>query len=138
VSELSRVSRYPYLEGRITRVDGTRASIEIPGSVGGDVEVDLQDESTVPGPVVIGIRPECFNVRQATGPKLQVDVEFVERLGGESFLHAPTHPAGSLIMRQGDEDERPKGTGRHEIGVNWRKAHLFAPDGTAIAARRGP
>lgn len=81
------------------------------------------------------MRPECFNVREPTGPRLQANVEFIERLGGESFLHAPAHPAGSLVMRQGDDEGRV-GTGIHDIGVNWRKAHLFAPDGQVIPLTR--
>lgn len=88
------------------------------------------------GSVTVGIRPEHFNTHHAAGPRLLADVEFVERLGGESFLHAPAHPAGALVMRQGDEQARSIGTGKCEVAVDWRKAHLFGADGRAIPLKR--
>ncbi|TPK72171.1 ABC transporter ATP-binding protein [Mesorhizobium sp. B2-3-3] len=127
-----------FLEAFIERVEGTRLMLQIAGTTGGGVELELERPTALTGGVVVGLRPEHFNARRAAGPRLLADVEFVERLGGESFLHAPAHPAGALVMRQSDENDRGSGAGKYEIGVNWRKAHLFARDGGAIPLKREP
>ncbi|KAA3447397.1 sugar ABC transporter ATP-binding protein [Mesorhizobium sp. SARCC-RB16n] len=124
-----------FLEAAIERQDGTRLTLQIPGTTGG-LEVDLARPTALSGNVTVGIRPEHFNTHRAAGPRLRAVVEFVERLGGESFLHAPAHPAGALIMRQGNEDARTVGTGPCEVGVDWSKAQLFAKDGKTIALKR--
>jgi ABC-type sugar transport system ATPase subunit len=126
-----------FLTGVVKGAKGASLTVEVPGSRGGDLELQLDRSGSAPGgTVTIGLRPEHFNALNAAGPKLLAEVEFIERLGGESFLHAPSHPAGSLIMRRNEEDGRSTGTGLHEIPVNWRKAHLFATDGTAIPLER--
>ena len=125
-----------FLEALVEAQDGTHLTLQVPGTTDGSVQLELAQPMALSGSVTIGVRPEHFNTHRAAGPRLQTDVEFVERLGGESFLHAPGHPAGALIMRQGDEEARSVGTGKCEVGVDWRKAHLFARDGKKIALKR--
>jgi len=125
-----------FLNATVLRQDGVRLALEIEETVGGPIELALANAEPLSGPVVAGLRPEHFNTRRASGPRLLADVEFVERLGGESFLHAPAHPAGSLIMRRGDEDG-PAATGRTEVSVDWTRAHLFHRGGRSILLRRG-
>jgi lactose/L-arabinose transport system ATP-binding protein len=125
-----------FLEAFVERQEGMRLTLQIPGTTGGSVELNLAQPMALSGSVIVGIRPEHFNTHRAAGPRLQANVEFVERLGGESFLHAPVHPAGALIMRQGDEEAISIGIGEREIGVDWRKAHLFGGDGRAIPLKR--
>ncbi|WP_095199223.1 ABC transporter ATP-binding protein [Mesorhizobium carmichaelinearum] len=125
-----------FLEAFVERQEGTRLALQIAGTTGGSVELDLAQPMALSGSVTVGIRPEHFNTHRTAGPRLQADVEFVERLGGESFLHAPAHPAGAVVMRQGDEEARSIGPGKCEIGVDWRRAHLFARDGKTIPLMR--
>jgi len=125
-----------FLEAFVDGQEGKRLTLQIPGTTGGSVELELAQPMALPASVTVGIRPEHFNTHRAAGPRLQANVEFVERLGGESFLHAPVHPAGALIMRQGDEEAISIGIGEREIGVDWRKAHLFGGDGRAIPLKR--
>jgi hypothetical protein len=56
-------------------------------------------------------------------------VEFSERLGADTFLHAPDHPAGSLIVKHGGG---PVGSGPMRVGADWDKALLFDEAGLAI------
>jgi ABC-type sugar transport system ATPase subunit len=124
-----------FLQASLERIAGSRASLRIAGTTDGLVEFDLADDTALrPGDLTVGLRPEHFNTRRSGGPCLLVDVEFVERLGGESFLHAPSHPAGGLVMRKGDETRGT--TGKAEITVDWGRAHLFSQDGTAIRLKR--
>jgi ABC-type sugar transport system ATPase subunit len=125
-----------FIEAVITDQNGTRLTLQIPGTIGGHVELELERPIAISDSVTAGIRPEHFNTQRSAGPRLQADVEFVERLGSESFLHAPAHPAGALIMRQNVEESRSIGPGKCEVGVDWRRAHLFARDGKAIPLRR--
>jgi len=122
-----------FLSVEVVRQEGSRLTLEVPGSTQGGVQMELSDAREVPHELTIGIRPEHFG-ESYPGPRLVVDVEFVERLGGESFLHAPSHPAGALIMRQGEGGVAR--TGSREVAVNWSRAHLFAPDGAALCLRR--
>jgi lactose/L-arabinose transport system ATP-binding protein len=125
-----------FLQATVSRIDGSSLYLDIPGTTGGEVELELARPLDATGPLTVGVRPEHFNPRHASGPAIEADVEFVERLGGESFLHAPAHPAGPLVMRRGDGDGPRAEAGRYTVGVDWRRAHLFAPDGQTIALRR--
>jgi ABC-type sugar transport system ATPase subunit len=125
-----------FLDATVERMQGNTAVLDIAGTSGGAVELELQEAEALSGPVIVGLRPEHFNGRRAAGPRLQADIEFVERLGGESFLHAPSHPSGSLVIRQNDEGDAKTGLGMQDIGVDWRRAHLFAPDGRTISLKR--
>jgi ABC-type sugar transport system ATPase subunit len=127
-----------FLQTSVERTDGSRVTLRIAGTTGGLVELEVAQAAALSGELVAGLRPEHFNSRRSAGPRLQADVEFIERLGGEIFQHAPTHPAGALVMRHNDEDDSKAVHGPQEIGVDWRKAHLFAPDGRAIALKRAP
>jgi ABC-type sugar transport system ATPase subunit len=122
-----------FLSARLVGQEGRRLVLQVPGAIEGDLEMELEAGRGLPSELVIGIRPEHFGPSFA-GPRLSADIEFVERLGGESFLHAPSYPAGALVIRQGDD--RPVETGRREIAVNWKRAHLFAPDGASLPLRR--
>jgi lactose/L-arabinose transport system ATP-binding protein len=113
-----------------------RVALEFDGVIEGPVELELAEPGEIYGDIAVGLRPEHFFPREAIGPKLVADIEFVERLGGETFLHAPTHPAGPLVLKQNEASGIVKAGATCEVGVDWRRAHLFAADGRAIALRR--
>jgi ABC-type sugar transport system ATPase subunit len=125
-----------FLQATVRETAGTRLALDIAGISGGPVELDVAGSAALSGQLTVGLRPEHFLPRDPVGPKLVADIEFVERLGGESFLHAPSHPAGALVIKQSETGGAAKAGGAREIGVDWRKAHLFAADGSAIALRR--
>jgi ABC-type sugar transport system ATPase subunit len=121
-----------FLTARVISREGRRLALEVPGATQGNLNIELVEERALPDELVVGVRPEHFGDAFA-GPRLLADIEFVERLGGESFLHAPSHPAGPLVMRQNDGSAGQ--AGKREVAVNWSRAHLFAPDGAAVQAK---
>jgi lactose/L-arabinose transport system ATP-binding protein len=125
-----------FLDARVERRDGDRIWLAVPGTTGGLVELRVESPQGVPDSVTIGVRPEHFRLANLGEPVLQADVEFVERLGGESFLHAPAHPAGSLIMRVDTQSGVRGEPGRYSVGADWGRSHLFSADGATIALQR--
>jgi lactose/L-arabinose transport system ATP-binding protein len=125
-----------FLQATVRETTGTRLALDIAGISGEPVEFDLDQPASLSGQLAVGLRPEHFLPRDPVGPKLVADIEFVERLGGESFLHAPSHPAGALVIKQSEAGNATRAGSAREIGVDWHKAHLFAVDGSAIALRR--
>ena len=91
-----------FLEATVEPLAGGRIAVRVPGMTGGVIELQPATDAAVPSEAVLGLRPEHFNSTRASGPKLVADIEFIERLGGESYLHAPSHPGGGLIMRRGE------------------------------------
>ncbi|WP_119269047.1 ABC transporter ATP-binding protein [Taklimakanibacter deserti] len=125
-----------FLATRIAKTSGRKLSLAVEGMSPATVEIELAPAMTVPDEVTIGIRPEHFRLAGSPGPRLEVRIDFVERLGGDSYLHAPDHPAGSLIIRQDDPRLVQPGSKPTSVGVDWRQVHLFAGDGRAIEVRR--
>jgi ABC-type sugar transport system ATPase subunit len=125
-----------FLSAVVRNVEARRVKLDIDGMSGGPLELELAETCDPSGELVVGLRPEHFFPRAAAGPKLVADIEFIERLGGESFLHAPSHPAGALVIKQSEASGAVKAGAACEIGVDWRKAHLFAADGRAIGLQR--
>jgi ABC-type sugar transport system ATPase subunit len=126
-----------FLSASVKQASPERIALEIDGMSGGPLVLQLGEICDLSGEVAVGLRPEHFFPRELVGPKLVADIEFVERLGGESFLHAPRHPAGPLVMKQNEGSGTVRAGSACEIGVDWRKAHLFAADGRAIALSCG-
>jgi ABC-type sugar transport system ATPase subunit len=119
-----------FLSGRVASVSGDRLRIEVPGLA--PVEL-VGSGRSVGEEVAIGIRPEHLAVSAHAPHSFEADIEFVEQLGGTSYLHAPGHPAGPLIVHH-------LGTVAHDqqrvtVGFDPRQCHLFAADGVSIGAR---
>jgi ABC-type sugar transport system ATPase subunit len=125
-----------FLAATVKEATGRRVTFAIPGMSGATVELDVADPKCLSQQVAIGLRPEHFFHSSSAGPKLLADVEFVERLGGESYIHAPSHPAGPLVMKQAEGGGCRIAPGTHEITVDWERAHLFTADGRAVACGR--
>ena len=125
-----------FLESAVAGLNGRRVRLDIVGTSGGPVILELENPEHLSGKLSIGLRPEHFLPFQPQGPKLRVHVKFVERLGGQTFLHAPDFPAGPLIIKENGVDSDFSEGSESEIGVDWSKAHLFAGDGRALKLRR--
>lgn len=125
-----------FLEGVVAGVDGKQVQVDIAGITGGPVVLELETPERLSGKISIGLRPEHFFLSQAHGPKLKARVKFVERLGGQTFLHAPDYPAGPLIMTENSAGPGLSAGSESEIGVDWARVHLFAGDGRAVGLHR--
>jgi ABC-type sugar transport system ATPase subunit len=125
-----------FLAAKVVKASGRTLVLAVEGMSPATVEIDLVPGTTVPDQVTIGIRPEHFRLRGGKGPRLDARIDFVERLGADSYLHAPDHPAGSLIIRQDDAGLVKAGTRPMAIGVDWPQIYLFAADGRAIEIKR--
>jgi len=118
-----------FLAARVLERDGRRVALGVEG-VAGEVVFDVDPSTILPAQVEVGIRPEFFRGPADGGPTIRADIEFVERLGAETYLHAPDHPAGGLIVKQTGS----LAAGPAEFGVDWAKALLFGSDGKRIPA----
>ncbi|QIG50796.1 sn-glycerol-3-phosphate ABC transporter ATP-binding protein UgpC [Nordella sp. HKS 07] len=125
-----------FLAARLVNTSGRKLLLDIAGMTPGRVEIELAREIPVGDQVTLGVRPEHFRLQHGKGPRLDARVDFVERLGGESYLHAPDHPAGGLIVRQGEAAPVRPEPQSISIGVDWRQVHLFTADGNAVELDR--
>ncbi|MEQ1956567.1 ABC transporter ATP-binding protein [Mesorhizobium sp. CN2-181] len=124
-----------FLEATVRETNGKKVLLDIAGTSGGRIELDVEEPARLSPQVIVGLRPEHFFPRVPMGPRLAVDIEFVERLGGENYLHAPGHAAGELVIRHAGDEGPAAVRGPAEIAVDWTKAHLFTADGSAVARR---
>ncbi|MCP4386026.1 MAG: sn-glycerol-3-phosphate ABC transporter ATP-binding protein UgpC [Hyphomicrobiales bacterium] len=107
------------------------AEIAIDGDDGGVLTIPVGAESITPGdPVTLGVRPEHFIAAEDAAATIRAQVEFVEHLGGTSLLHAPGHPAGSLVVET--RDGPPPAPGPQRFGIDPARAHLFVKSGRAV------
>jgi ABC-type sugar transport system ATPase subunit len=85
--------------------------------------------------VVLGVRPEHLVPNGQGGSHLTAEIEFVEQLGGNSFLYAPSFAAGPLIIKdEGDHDAWELGRAL-TARIDPASCHIFTRDGTAVKAR---
>jgi len=123
-----------FLTARVAAISAGRVLLSIPGLSTGTLELEAgPDPPAVGAEMVVGIRPEHLSVEGHAPYRLDADVEFVEQLGAISYLHAPSGPAGPLVIRH-DGGAGP-GVGRVRLSFDARHCHLFAADGARIAAR---
>jgi lactose/L-arabinose transport system ATP-binding protein len=101
-----------FLASVVRDAGAKRVVLDIDGIVGGPIELELAEPCGLSGEVAVGLRPEHFFPREADGPKLVADIDFVERLGGETFLHSPNHPAGPLVLKQNEASGTVRAGGR--------------------------
>ena len=125
-----------FLAATVVKTSGRRLLLAIEGMTPDTVEVEFAGEIAPAGQLTVGIRPEHFRLGRTQGPRLDARIDFVERLGGESYLHAPDHPAGGLIIRQGDAAPAKPEPHPVSIGIDWREIHLFSADGQAVRLER--
>ena len=125
-----------FLVAKVVKASGRKTTLAVEGMSPATVEIELGRAVDLPDQVTLGIRPEHFRMKGGKGPRLQATIDFVERLGGDSYLHAPDHPAGGLIIRQSDAAQMKPDAKPLTIGVDWHEVHLFGTDGRAIEVKR--
>jgi multiple sugar transport system ATP-binding protein len=85
--------------------------------------------------VTLGIRSEHLVPDRQGENHLTAEVEFVEQLGGNSFLYAPSFAAGPLIMKEEGDHEAPNLGQTFTVGIDPTSCHLFTSDGIAVNIR---
>ncbi|WP_119391472.1 ABC transporter ATP-binding protein [Taklimakanibacter lacteus] len=125
-----------FLAAKVVRTSGREVTLAVEGMSPATVDIELRKAERLADQVTLGIRPEHFRMKGGQGPRLQARIDFVERLGGDSYLHAPDHPAGGLIIRQSDAVPVKPDAMPVTIGVDWPEVHLFAAGGQAIELKR--
>jgi lactose/L-arabinose transport system ATP-binding protein len=127
--------RMNFLKCKVLRTTGGSAELALAGPEQPPFSMDVEPGRLEAGEdVTLGVRSEHVVLGAEAGIELDVDVAFVENLGGTAYLHAPDHPAGSLIFECRDENARA-GTGRRRVGIDPRRCHLFDRNGLAVARR---
>ncbi len=126
--------RMNLLSGRVRDADAGRIAVALDGVKGRILEFPTPRRKVNPGePVTLGIRPEHFVKRSEGAFVIELEVTFLENLGGTTLLHAPHHPAGPVVVES--RATVPPRAGRIVAAIDPRQAHLFAADGEALIAR---
>ena len=122
-----------FLAARVTGREGDLLRIGVPGMRPGEMALPVGETDVQVGDdIVVGIRPEHLFPGEAAPLALEARIEFVEQLGGVSYLYAPDHPAGAVVAKHdGSPVANPVG-GAMSIGLRAELCHLFAADGGTV------
>jgi ABC-type sugar transport system ATPase subunit len=126
-----------FLAGAVTARSGGGARIAVSGMTPGEIVLPVcADAAVKPGDAVtIGIRPEHLTAAATGAAQLQATVDFVEHLGGVSYLYAPDHPAGALIVKQEGGVSGLSAGQSVTVGIDPSRCHLFDATGATVTAR---
>ncbi|MEB3237474.1 MAG: sn-glycerol-3-phosphate ABC transporter ATP-binding protein UgpC [Candidatus Sericytochromatia bacterium] len=108
----------------VLEVSGGRARVTAPG-----LSLDLPAEPHHrPGKVVVGLRPEHLEPGQASGGcVLEADVDVVETLGSESYVHLSATSARGPALARVPIEATPAPGARAVFSVRPARVHLFDP-----------
>ena len=107
----ARISR----DGQSVKLSNTEAFSFQP-----ELDLSLRDKS-----VILGIRPEHFNVAKEGESTLQMQVDHVETLGADTLVHGRSGENNTLFtLRQPDIHRYQKGSSL-SLSVSPEKLHLF-------------
>lgn len=125
--------RMNFLKAFVESRNGDTISLNIEAMKGHPLELEVKEKSIVKGTEVkVGIRPEHMTLRTSDDPYIDVEVEFIEQLGGSSFLYAPTCKAGPLIGRDDSEDLSVQTGEVLKFSINSSRIHLFDQEGDRL------
>ena len=128
--------RMNFLEARIVDRKNDTAILHFPGLVEDGIAVPLPaGQMPVDDSVVLGIRPEHLVPGGEGANHLTAEIEFVEQLGGNSFLYAPSFSSGSLIVKaDGESDVRESGH-TLTVRIDPARCHVFNKDGLTMTVK---
>ena len=128
--------RMNFFEAGVMNRGNDTLTLHFPGLVEDCIAIPMpHDRMPAENVVTLGIRPEHLVCNRQAANHLTAEVEFVEQLGGNSFLYAPSFPAGALIMKEEGDHEAPVLGQAVTVGIDPASCHLFAGDGTAVKIR---
>ncbi len=126
--------RMNLLSGRVQQTDGEGVAVALDGAEGQSLALPRPNRQLQPGaPVTVGIRPEHFVEPSAEAYTIEVEVAFLENLGGTTLLHAPEHPAGKMVIES--RDTASPSPGPFSVAIDPERAHLFAENGESLLRR---
>ena len=126
--------RMNLLSGQVQQADGEEVSVALDGAEGLALTLSRPNRRLQPGdPVTVGIRPEHFVEPSAEAYTIEVEVAFLENLGGTTLLHAPEHPAGKMVIE--NRDTAAPSPGPFSVAIDPERAHLFAENGESLLRR---
>jgi lactose/L-arabinose transport system ATP-binding protein len=115
----------------------------VKGREGGNVHVVLKDASDAPlkvaidqrvadgSPIILGIRPEHFDLLPADKPGISVKVDIAEELGGVSYLHGQLATGAPVVFeRRGTRDDHRGAT--LKLGAEPQRIFAFDPSGARL------
>ncbi|NOX73593.1 MAG: sn-glycerol-3-phosphate ABC transporter ATP-binding protein UgpC [Alphaproteobacteria bacterium] len=115
-----------FFDAKVSSVTGGKAQIEFAGLKGKPLIVEAKSAEITRGQtVILGVRPEHFVIGKSTGSFVEVEVDFVEQLGGSSFIYASEFEAGPVIAKDNSEDILTSVGDTRLFGIDPRKCHLF-------------
>ena len=119
--------RMNFLDATVRRVDASGVSLSL--GDGSLLQVGVRAEAPDGSRVTVGIRPEHI-VLGAAGD-LAAQVQAVEHLGGESYVHVLTDSGSAMTIRVRDET-RVRADDRVRLSFEPRWVHLFDTNGEAV------
>ncbi|MCC6194261.1 MAG: sn-glycerol-3-phosphate ABC transporter ATP-binding protein UgpC [Burkholderiales bacterium] len=117
-----------FFRGRLERAPGSLVVKSSGLSVPLVPQFAARLDGAEPGEVVLGVRPEDVHdarrfAAPEAGPRIDAQVEFVEHMGNENFVHLRSGDA-SLLARM-DREVQPARGDVLPVVVDSRKVHLF-------------
>ena len=87
-----------FLDGVVRGVDGAYCQVELPGFGGKLVSLPITGPApAVRSEVTVGVRPEHF--REDGDGHLQLTIDMLEHLGGETFAYARAESGGLMVIK---------------------------------------
>lgn len=123
--------RMNLISGQVASSSDGITGISLPGVEGKVLSLPARGFHLEKGEAVtLGIRPEGFGNPFDGLFDFDVEVTFVENLGGTRMLHAPNHPAGGFVIES--RDKQGQEIGRTRIAIDPLQCHLFSSGGIAL------
>jgi ABC-type sugar transport system ATPase subunit len=128
--------RMNFLEARIIDRKNHTAILHLPGLMEDGIAITLPaGQMPAEDRVILGIRPEHLVPNGQGANHLTAEIEFVEQLGGNSFLYAPAFPAGPLIIKGEGDHEAPELGQALTARIDPANCHIFTSDGTTVKVK---
>ena len=122
------------LSGKVVGVSDDKLDVLLDGIEGRVLSAPNFEQHVSNGEdITVGIRPVAFLEPSPDSFCFDVDVKFVENLGGTLLLHAPDHPSGTLVIES--RETTTPGIGIMPVAVDQNQLHLFDRNGIALARR---
>ena len=122
------------LSGKVAGIEPDKIEVQVAGIRDCILSTpDFCPDIAVGEDVTVGIRPEGFVEPEPDSFHFDIEVKFVENLGGTLLLHAPDHPSGTLVIESRETSVPSVGT--RTVALDPNQVHLFDRDGFALARK---
>lgn len=127
--------RMNFLKGKVAALHAGAIDIAIPTLDPIYLTLPLRGPATlkVGEEVEVGIRPDDLVIGAGGDVRMLCKVDFSEYVGGATYLHSTSHPAGRLTIRRSGSDFPVPFQGEISIGVTRDRCHLFRATGERLS-----